>query len=166
MARAQQTSRSAVARSLWSPNNTALKGTAAPLGAAIIDFVGYGGADCSEGPKQKQRPTPTLPLPSENPVAAWTLMTIKTDFGIATPMPRNSGSPANDCSTGFRPDITMNDVSVTEGDVGTKTVDFTVTLSAANNTQPVYSRLCDSRRHCDRRRGLSTYQRDSYFQPN
>jgi hypothetical protein len=46
----------------------------------------------------------------------------------APPNPRNSSSPVGDC----KPDITINDVSVTEGDTGTKTVDFTVTLSAAS----------------------------------
>jgi len=81
-------------------------------------------------------------------------------------MPRNSGSPANDCSTGFRPDITMNDVSVTEGDVGTKTVDFTVTLSAANNTQPVTLDYATADGTAIAGADYQTYQRDSYFQPN
>jgi hypothetical protein len=40
------------------------------------------------------------------------------------PDPRNSGSAK--IGTGFRPDISINDVSATEGNSGTKTVDFTV----------------------------------------
>ena len=50
------------------------------------------------------------------------------DFFVATPNPRNSSSPVGDC----KPDITINDVTVTEGDTGTRPVDFTVSLSAAS----------------------------------
>ena len=117
-------------------NNTALKGSGCPLGAAVIDFVGYGGADCFEGANKAAAHVNTTAVFRKSGGCVDTNDN-QSDFGIATPRPRNSSSPANDCSTGFRPDITINDVSVTEGDVGTKTVDFTVTLSAANNTQPV-----------------------------
>ena len=44
----------------------------------------------------------------------------------------------NDCSTGFRPDISIADpAAITEGNGGTSTLNFTVTLSAPNNTQTV-----------------------------
>jgi hypothetical protein len=60
------------------------------------------------------------------------------DFVTSAPNPRNSSSPANDCGTGFRPDISINNpTAVTEGDTGTTTLTFNVTLSAPNNTQTV-----------------------------
>ena len=118
-------------------NTTAFVGSGCPFGAAIIDFVGYGTTtDCSENSTHATPPSNTTAdfrksggCVDTNDNAA--------DFVTSAPNPRNSSSPANDCSTGFRPDITINDVSVTEGDTGTKTVDVTVTLSAANATQTV-----------------------------
>jgi uncharacterized protein (TIGR03437 family) len=114
-----------------------------PVGATIVDFVGYSGTvstanHCYEGPG------PALFTSGSNTTADFRKSggCIDTndnaaDFLTSTPNPRNSSSAANDCSTGFRPDITINDVSVTEGNSSTKTVDFTVSLSAANPTQTV-----------------------------
>ena len=117
-------------------NITPLTGGGCPFSAAVIDFVGYGSADCFEGSNKAAAHSNTSASfrksggcldTNDNP----------NDFTVAAPMPRNSASPANDCSTGFRPDITINDISITEGDAGSKNVDFVVTLSAANNTQAV-----------------------------
>ncbi|PYS46371.1 MAG: hypothetical protein DMF68_19405, partial [Acidobacteria bacterium] len=107
-----------------------------PNSAAIVDFVGYGStANCYEGTGPTAAPSNTTAdfrkaggcIDTNNNAA---------DFLVSAPNPRNSNSPANDCSTGIKPDITINDVTLTEGDTGTKTVDFTVTLSAAS-TQTV-----------------------------
>jgi hypothetical protein len=51
-----------------------------------------------------------------------------SDFFTAQPSPRNSSSPTGDC----KPEITINDVSVTEGNSGTVNATFTVTLSTAS----------------------------------
>ena len=118
-------------------NAVTLSGNGCPFGSSIVDFVGYGTtADCSENNTDAPAHSNTTAdfrksggCIDTNDNAA--------DFLTSTPNPRNSSSPANDCSTGFRPDITINDVSVTEGNSGTKTVDFTVSLSAANPTQTV-----------------------------
>ncbi|MBA2732119.1 MAG: lamin tail domain-containing protein [Acidobacteria bacterium] len=107
-----------------------------PSGNNIVDFVGYGtSATCYEGAGPAPAPSNTTAdfrktggCVDTNDNAA--------DFLVAAPNPRNTSSPINDCSSGLQPDITINDVTVTEGDTGTKTVDFTVTLSTSS-TQTV-----------------------------
>ena len=119
-------------------NSSSLGGSSGcPFSAAIVDFVGYGTtADCSENNTDAPAHSNTSAdfrksggCIDTNDNAA--------DFVTSTPNPRNSSASANDCSTGFRPDISINNVSVTEGNSGTSTVDFTVSLSAANPTQTV-----------------------------
>ena len=100
--------------------------------SSIADFVGYGNSatttgHCYEGSGPAAAPSNTTAdfrkaggCVDTNDNAA--------DFFVATPNPRNSSSPIGDCKA----DITINDVTVTEGDTGTKTVDFTVSLSAAS----------------------------------
>ena len=118
-------------------NTTPLTSSACPFIASVMDFVGYGsGADCFEGSNHAPAPSATT-ADFRKSGGCIDTNDNANDFVTAAPGPRNSSSPANDCSTGFRPDITINDVTVTEGDTGTKTVDFTVTLSAANATQTV-----------------------------
>jgi uncharacterized repeat protein (TIGR01451 family) len=115
-----------------------------PANANIVDFVGYGGtaataSHCYEG---------TGPAPftfSNNTIATFRKSggCIDTndnsaDLVTAPPMPRNTSAVINDCSTGFRPDISIADpAAITEGNGGTSTLNFTVTLSAPNNTQTV-----------------------------
>jgi uncharacterized protein (TIGR03437 family) len=118
-------------------NSTTLTGSGCPFGASIVDFVGYGTtADCSENSTRAPAHSNTTADFRKSGGCSDTNDNAG-DFTVATPNPRNSSSPANDCSTGFRPDITINDVSVSEGNTGTKTVDFTVSLSAPNNSQTV-----------------------------
>src|SRR5207248_1934875 len=110
-------------------NATALT-SQCPLG--LIDEVGYGStANCFEG----TGPT----LAPGNATAAFRKSggcvdtnDNASDFSIASAMPRNSASAVNDCTTGFRPDITINDVTVTEGNSGSLNANFTVTLSASS----------------------------------
>jgi uncharacterized repeat protein (TIGR01451 family) len=117
-------------------STTALTASGCPFGAGVIDFVGYGGADCSEGSTHAPAHSNTT---ADFRKSGGCIDTgdNAADFVVSGPGPRNSAAAANDCSTGFRPDITINDVTVTEGDAGTKTADFTVTLAAPNNTQTV-----------------------------
>jgi hypothetical protein len=101
-----------------------------PSSSNILDLVGYGTtASCFEGTAHAPSPSNTSAdfrksggCVDSNDNAA--------DFVVSAPNPRNSGAPANDCSTGFRPDISINDVSVTEGDSATVNANFNVTLSA------------------------------------
>ncbi len=108
-------------------NNTALSG-ACPTG--VVDFVGFGtSANCSE-----TSPTPN----TSNTMAAIRAGNGCTetdnnsaDFIIAAPTPRNSASPINDCTV---PLLSINDVSIEEGDSGTTPFVFTVSLSMPAGT--------------------------------
>ncbi len=117
-------------------NSLALTGSGCPFGPAVVDFVGYGSADCFEGSNKAIAHSNTTASFRKSGGCVDSNDNLN-DSAVAATMPRNSNFAANDCTTGFRPDITINDISVTEGDSGTKTVDFTVTLSAASNTQTV-----------------------------
>ncbi|MDX6611940.1 MAG: hypothetical protein QOD75_1126, partial [Blastocatellia bacterium] len=108
-----------------------------PSNANIADFVGYGSANCYEGP--------TGPAPSPDAVTAAFRKSggcIDTnnnaaDFLLASPFPRNTSSPANNCVAGPAPNLTISDATVTEGDSGTVTATFTVSLSAPANATDV-----------------------------
>lgn len=107
---------------------TITAGISCPTGASIIDFVGFGStANCFEG----AGPTATL----TNTTAALRGMSgctetdnNSTDFASGTPTPRNTASSFSSC-TG-PPALLINDVSVPEGDSGSVTATFTVSLSS------------------------------------
>jgi hypothetical protein len=117
--------------------STALTGSGCPFGGSIVDFVGYGTtADCSENSTRAPAHSNTT-ADFRKSGGCIDTSDNAADFVTSTPNPRNSGSPANNCSSGFRPDITINDVAISEGNSGTTTLNFTVSLSAANATQTV-----------------------------
>ncbi|HEX8143239.1 MAG TPA: Calx-beta domain-containing protein [Pyrinomonadaceae bacterium] len=100
-----------------------------PNNAAIADFIGYGNVVCYEGPGPAPAPSNTTAdfrkaggCTDTNDNAA--------DFFVSTPHPRNSNSPVNNCSGGPTPNLTISDATVTEGNSGTVTATFTVSLSA------------------------------------
>jgi endonuclease G len=99
-------------------NSTTLTG-ACPVSGAIIDFVGYDGANCSEG-----SPTPAL----TNTTAALRKLdgcldtnNNASDFNIGSPNPRNSASPTNNCNVLFAIGSASPD-SLLPGDSTTLTV--------------------------------------------
>ena len=108
-------------------NSTALTG-ACP--ATRVDLVGIGPtANCSEG---GDKPTPVM----SNTTAAIRKNNGCTDtdvnlndFDIAAPTPRNSASPAFACSGGNQPVLSVADVSLDEGNSGTTSFVFTLSLS-------------------------------------
>jgi predicted extracellular nuclease len=105
---------------------TPLAGTC-PASAQIADFVGYGGASCFEGPG----PTPALSNTTaalRNNFGCFDSDENSNDFTVGPPTPRNSASPFQSCA-GFPALLSINDVSVDEGDSGTTTATFTVSLS-------------------------------------
>ncbi|HEV7517495.1 MAG TPA: Calx-beta domain-containing protein, partial [Thermoanaerobaculia bacterium] len=106
---------------------TALSG-ACPASASIVDFVGYGTtANCNEGGTNAPAPsTTTADLRAANGCADTD--TNSADFTATTPNPRNSASALNSCSP--LPSLTINDVSLNEGNAGTTSFTFTVSLSA------------------------------------
>jgi len=98
--------------------------------ASIIDLVGYGNANFYEG----SGAAPTL----SNTTGALRLANgctetdnNATDFVVAAPAPRNTASPLNPCSAPpVVPNLSINDVSANEGNAGTTSFDFTVSLSS------------------------------------
>lgn len=110
-------------------NQTTLTG-ACPLGATVLDFVGFGPAtNCSET-------APTTPNLG-NAIAAIRIDNGCTDtnnnsadFVNGAPAARNSASPAATCSGSSIPTLNINDVSLAEGNAGTIIFNFTVSLSS------------------------------------
>lgn len=108
-------------------NVTALTGSACPLSANTVDFVGYGTpADCFEGLGRAPAPGAVLADVRKGGGCADTNDNA-ADFFINTPHPRNSSSPPNPCS-GQATDLTIGDATVTEGDSGHVLATFTVNL--------------------------------------
>ena len=100
--------------------------------AQIVDLVGYGtgtsGATFFEG--SAQAPTISAIL-SDFRAAAGCQDTDDNaaDFAAGTPGPRNSADPLQVCPTNV--DLSIDDVTLHEGDAGTTSFDFTVSLSNA-----------------------------------
>jgi hypothetical protein len=116
-------------------SRTNLGTTTCPIPSAnVVDFVGYGNADCFEGSAPAPTPTSTGTT-ADFRKSGGCLDTDQnaTDFFVASPFPRNTASPLNDCSGGLRPDITINDRTLSES---TTPQNFTVTLSMTS-TQTV-----------------------------
>ncbi|HBB89084.1 MAG TPA: hypothetical protein DC047_15875 [Blastocatellia bacterium] len=109
---------------------TSLTGSGCPLPGTVADFVGYGTtADCFEGSGRAPAPSNTTADPRKNGGCTDTNDNA-ADFLLTAPFPRNTGTPVNNCTPGTPPNLTINDVSVVEGNSGTTTATFTVSLSA------------------------------------
>ncbi|WP_355606908.1 lamin tail domain-containing protein [Xanthomonas cannabis] len=105
---------------------SALSGTC-PTGNA--DLVGYGStASCAEGNAPTPAPSNTLAVLRGNEGCTDTDNNA-ADFATGAPAPRNSASPARLCSGGGQPIATLADVSQAEGNTGTRSVVFTLSLS-------------------------------------
>src|SRR5688500_11534521 len=112
---------------LLNTNLTITSGTVCPSGVNVQDIVGYGtGTNCFEG----SGPTATL----TNTTSALRGASGCTDnnnnsvdFATGTPNPRNTSSSLNPCTGG----ISINNVSLNEGNTGATSFIFTVTLSSA-----------------------------------
>lgn len=109
---------------------TALTGSGCPFAASVVDFVGYGtggsGANCSE-----TSPAPTLTNTTADlrkSAGCTESDNNSADFATGAPTPRNSSSPTNPCTGPAS--LSINDVSVSEGNGGPTTAMFTVSLSA------------------------------------
>jgi hypothetical protein len=109
---------------------TALSGSGCPLSASVADFVGYGTtADCFEG--SGRAPAPSNTTADLRKAGGCTDNNDNAnDFFVSAPSPRNSSSPANNCAGGAPPNLTINDVTLTEGNSGTTTATFIVSFSA------------------------------------
>ncbi|HHZ22483.1 TPA: nuclease [Xanthomonas vasicola pv. zeae] len=104
----------------------ALSGTC-PTGNA--DLVGYGStASCAEGNAPTPAPSNTLAVLRGNEGCTDTDNNA-ADFATGAPAPRNAASAARLCSGGGQPIATLADVSQAEGNTGSRSYVFTLTLS-------------------------------------
>jgi uncharacterized repeat protein (TIGR01451 family) len=119
---------------------TALTGSGCPIGASVVDFIGFGAtASCFEG-------TAAAPAPSNTTADIRALGGCTdtdqngTDFATGAPTPRNTASPLSACGGGGTPtptptpSLSINDVSQVEGNAGTTNFNFTVSLSSPAQT--------------------------------
>lgn len=107
-------------------NQTALTG-ACPTGTNIVDFVGYGSANCSETAATPVLSATTAALRNAN--GCTDAGNNSTDFTVGAPSPRNSASAQLPCVSSAIT-LSVNDVSLSEGNTGTSVATFTVSLSA------------------------------------
>lgn len=111
-----------------SASTTPLSGSC-PSGASILDVLGYGSsATCFEGTGPTTAPGNTTSVFRRSGGCTDTNDNA-TDSFVSAPFPRNSSSPVNNCIAGTLPNLTIDDVTVTEGNTGTVTATFTVSLS-------------------------------------
>ena len=92
----------------------------------IVDLVGYGAANFFEAAPRPRRSR----TPGRSP-QQWRCAETDNnaaDFTAGPPTPRNTASPLNDCSAIT---LTVNDVAQVEGNSGTTTFTFSVSLSGA-----------------------------------
>ncbi|MFT3807151.1 lamin tail domain-containing protein [Arenimonas sp.] len=112
-------------------NATGALSGACPTGASIQDFVGYGTtANCNEGGANTPAPSTTNAV--FRALGGCTDSgSNSADFAAAAPNPRTSSSSTNSCSGGpVTPNLSINDVTLAEGNAGTTTFSFTVSLSS------------------------------------
>ncbi len=100
----------------------------APALATIVDLVGYGNANFFEGVAAAPTASSTAAVFRASAGCVDTDNN-GADFTAATPGPRNTASPLNSCETDPTVNLTISDVSANEGNSGTTTFDFTVSLS-------------------------------------
>jgi uncharacterized protein len=101
-------------------STTALSGTC-PLGGSTVDFVGYGTtANCSEGNANAPAPSTTTAIFRAGNGATDTDNNA-SDFAAAAPNPRNTPPPIN---------LSISDVTLNEGNSGTTTFTFVVSLTS------------------------------------
>lgn len=113
---------------LISNQTTIAAGTSCPS-ADVVDLVGYGtGTNCFEGTGPTS-PTLTNTTAALRAAGGCTdTDSTAADFANGAPDPRNTGSALNPCTAGVN--LSVSDVSHSEGNAGTTAYDFTVSLSS------------------------------------
>jgi hypothetical protein len=76
-------------------SNVIPAGTACPSGPSIVDFIGYGAANCFQGAATRALTPPTAALRAGNGCVDTDMNA--ADFVIGPPTPRNMAAPANPC---------------------------------------------------------------------
>lgn len=106
-------------------NSTSSLSGSCPISSLVIDFVGYGPASCSES-SDASAPGINMSLTRKNGGCRDTDNNAG-DFALLAPNPRNKNVAVSLCPV---INISVNDVSVNEGNSGTTAFNFTVSLSA------------------------------------
>lgn len=118
---------SAAGRVALISGTSALTGSGCPLAGSVADFIGYGTtADCFEGSGRAPAPSNTTAALRKAGGCTDTNDNA-SDFLATTPNPRNTASAHNDCNA--PPDVTIDNVTITEGNAGSAVATFTVSLS-------------------------------------
>ena len=79
-------------------STVALTGSGCPFGPTVVDFIGYGGANCSETSPTAALTNTTANLRASN--GCTDTDNNSTDFASGAPNPRNTASAANPCGGG------------------------------------------------------------------
>lgn len=106
-------------------NSTVALTGSCPSTSQIVDLMGYGSANCSES-SSAPAPGPTTSLTRKSGGCKDTDNN-SNDFDLLAPAPRNINTAVNICPVIT---ISINDVSLTEGNSGTTLFNFTVSLSS------------------------------------
>ncbi len=99
----------------------------------VVDLVGFGAANCFEGAAATPALSNTTAALRNDSGCAETDNN-NVDFTVTAPAPRNSASGLHLCTGATQPVLTIDDVTVNEGDSGQTTASFTVSLSIAAPT--------------------------------
>ncbi len=96
--------------------------------ALIVDLVGWDGANFFEGSGPAPATTNTTAnLRNSNGCAETD--NNAADFTVGVPAPRNTASPFSPCTVSL-PNLTVNDITLNEGNSGTTAFNFTVSLTS------------------------------------
>ena len=95
--------------------------------AQIIDLIGYGNANFFEGTVAPTLSNTTSASRAGN--GCTETDNNASDFTAGAPTPRNTASPLNPCAV-VSVNLSINDVSISEGNAGTTSFDFAVSLSS------------------------------------
>ena len=110
--------------------NTTLLTGACP---AALDLVGFGPtANCPVAPNAPTAVLSNTTAAIRKTAGCTNAGNNSADFAVAAPTPRNTGTAFNLCGGGGGPpNLAINDVTLAEGDSGTKLATFTISLSSA-----------------------------------
>ena len=117
-------------------STTPLSGACPSADASIVDFIGYGSANCAEGSAAGTLSNTTAAL--RNAGGCTDDNDNSTDFTVDAPAPRNSATPLNPCAGSGGVTLSIADVGVDEGDSGTTPAVFTVMLSEATDSDVTF----------------------------
>lgn len=121
-------------------NTTTALSSGCPTGGAIVDFVGFGAANCSEGSGPTPAPSATTSVQRAGFGCAEANDNAH-DFATGTPVPRNTASVSTSCSACGVQNETNNG---TEADYCNVQFPTSFTVAPATVTQTLYGRIYEA----------------------